>query len=90
MLGRLQGSLEKPVQEGLVIVGNMTVGGTISKVEELANILQVCVDAGAKKILLPAPSAGDFYTVPSDLIVKVQPIFYLDPIDAVYKALGVS
>ncbi|MEF7495270.1 protease Lon-related BREX system protein BrxL [Lysinibacillus sphaericus] len=90
LIGLCSGALEKPVQEGLVIVGNMTVGGTISKVEELANILQVCVDAGAKKILLPAPSAGDFYTVPSDLIVKVQPIFYLDPIDAVYKALGVS
>ena len=90
LIGLCSGALEKPVQEGLVIVGNMTVGGTISKVEELANILQVCVDAGAKKILLPAPSAGDFFTVPSDLIVKVQPIFYLDPIDAVYKALGVS
>ncbi|MEK5488195.1 protease Lon-related BREX system protein BrxL [Lysinibacillus sp. FSL M8-0355] len=90
LIGLCSGALDKPVQEGLVIVGNMTVGGTISKVEELANILQVCVDAGAKKILLPAPSAGDFYTVPSDLIVKVQPIFYLDPIDAVYKALGVS
>lgn len=90
LIALCSGALEKPVQEGLVIVGNMTVGGTISKVEELANILQVCVDAGAKKILLPAPSAGDFYTVPSDLIVKVQPIFYLDPIDAVYKALGVS
>lgn len=90
LIGLCSGALEKPVQEGLVIVGNMTVGGTISKVEELANILQVCVDAGAKKILLPAPSAGDFFTVPADLIVKVQPIFYLDPIDAVYKALGVS
>lgn len=90
LIGLCSGALDKPVQEGLVIVGNMTVGGTISKVEELANILQVCVDAGAKKILLPAPSAGDFFTVPADLIVKVQPIFYLDPIDAVYKALGVS
>ncbi|MEK4701023.1 protease Lon-related BREX system protein BrxL [Solibacillus sp. FSL R7-0668] len=90
LIGLCSGALEKPVQDGLVIVGNMTVGGTISKVEELANILQVCVDAGAKKILLPAPSAGDFFTVPADLIVKVQPIFYLDPIDAVYKALGVS
>jgi len=48
------------------------------------------VVSGAKKILLPAPSAGDFFTVPADLIVKVQPIVYLDPIDADYKALGVS
>lgn len=67
----------------------MTVGGTIEKVEELANVLQVCVDAGAKKVLIPAASVVDLQTVPADLLVKVQPIFYGDSIDAVYKALGV-
>lgn len=68
----------------------MTVGGTIAKVEEFANVLQVCVDAGAKKVLIPAASVMDLQTVPPDLLVKVQPMFYADPIDAVYKALGVN
>ena len=68
----------------------MTVGGTIEKVEELAYILQVCVDVGAQKVLIPDSSVVDFQTVPSDLLIKVQPIFYADPIDAVFKALGVS
>lgn len=90
LIGLCSGALERPVQESLVVIGNMTVGGTINKIEELANILQVCVDAGAKKILIPAASVVDLYTVPSDLIIKIQPIFYSDPIDAVYKALGVS
>ncbi|MCI0766552.1 protease Lon-related BREX system protein BrxL [Bacillus sp. TL12] len=89
LIGLCSGALEKPVQESTVVLGNMTVGGTIEKVEELANILQVCVDAGAKKVLIPASSVVDFQTVPSDLLIKVQPIFYSDPIDAVYKALGV-
>jgi ATP-dependent Lon protease len=62
----------------------------IEKVEQFANILQVCVDAGAKKVLIPTFSVVDFQTVPPDLLIKVQPIFYSDPIDAVFKALGVS
>lgn len=83
-------SLEKPVQESLVVLGNMNFGGTLMKVEEFANCIQVCVDGGAKKILVPATSIVDFQTVPSELLIKVQPIFYSDPIDAVFKALGVN
>src|SRR5699024_1805162 len=90
LIGLFSAAMEKPVQESTVIIGNMTVGGTISKVEEFANILQVCVDAGAKKILIPASQVADLQTVPDELIVKVQPIFYSDPIDAVFKALGVA
>ena len=52
-------SLKKPMQGSLVILGSMSIGGTIGKVEELANTLQVCFDAGAKKILLPMSSASD-------------------------------
>jgi ATP-dependent Lon protease len=90
LIGLCSGALEKPVLESTVVIGNMTVGGTIAKVEEFANVLQVCVDAGAKKVLIPASSVMDFQTVPADLLVKVQPVFYSDPIDAVFKALGVS
>lgn len=90
MIGLYSGALDKPVQESTVVIGNMTVGGTIAKVEEFANVLQVCVDAEGKKVLIPAAEVMDLQTVPPDLLVKVQPVFYSDPIDAVYKALGVS
>jgi len=90
LIGLASTAMNKPVQESTVVIGNMTVGGTISKVEEFANLLQVCVDAGAKKILIPASQVADLQTVPNELIVKVQPIFYSDPMDAVYKALGVG
>jgi ATP-dependent Lon protease len=90
LIGLCSGALDKPVQESTVVIGNMTVGGTIAKVEEFANVLQVCVDAGAKKVLIPAACVMDLQTVPPDLLVKVQPVFYSDPIDAVMKALGVS
>lgn len=50
LIGLCSGALDKPVQESTIVIGNMTVRGTIAKVEEFANVLQVCVDAGAKKV----------------------------------------
>lgn len=84
------GALERSIQEQMVILGSMSIGGTITKVSELANTLQVCFDAGAKKILLPMTSAADIATVPPELFTKFQTSFYQDPIDAVFKALGVG
>ena len=83
-------SLKKPMQGSLVILGSMSIGGTIGKVEELANTLQVCFDAGAKKILLPMSSASDIASVPSDLFSKFNISFYNNPEDAVFKALGIE
>lgn len=84
------GSLKKPVQSQMVVLGSMSIGGTITKVEELANTLQVCFDAGAKKILIPMASAADLSTVPSELFAKFQISFYQNAEDAVFKALGVE
>ena len=84
------GAMGKPSQSQLVILGSMSLGGTINKVEELANTLQVCFDAGAKKVLLPMASAADISTVPPELFAKFQMAFYQSPEDAVFKALGVE
>ncbi|NBG87682.1 protease Lon-related BREX system protein BrxL [Isachenkonia alkalipeptolytica] len=84
------GALKKPVQSQLVVLGDMSIGGTINKVEELSTVLQVCFDAGAKKILLPMASAVDIATVPPDLFAKFQVSFYQSPEDAVFKAMGVE
>lgn len=84
------GALKKPIQGQMVVLGSMSIGGTITKVEELANTLQVCLDAGAKKILLPMASAADLSTVPSELFAKFQISFYQSVEDAVFKALGVE
>ena len=83
-------SLHKPIQSQMCVLGNMSIGGTISKVEELANTMQVCLDAGAKKVLLPMSSAADIGTVPAELFAKFQTSFYTSPEDAVFKALGLE
>lgn len=72
------------------VLGSMSIGGTISKVDELANTLQVCFDSGAKKILLPMSSASDISQVLSELFSKFNIAFYNTLEDAVYKALGIE
>lgn len=83
-------ALRKSPVPQMVVLGNMSIGGTINKIEELANTLQVCFDAGAKKILLPMSAAADIATVPAELFAKFQTSFYISPEDAVYKALGIE
>jgi len=84
------GALKKHIQSQMVVLGSMSIGGTVNKVEELASTLQVCFDAGAKRILLPMASASEINTVPPELFAKFQISFYESPEDAVFKALGVE
>ena len=83
-------ALNKPTLSSLAVLGEISISGTIIQVEELANALQVCLDSGAKKVLLPITSAADLSSVPSDLIGSFNIIFYNSAEDAVFKALGVE
>lgn len=83
-------ALNRPTQSSLVVLGEISIAGTMIKVDELANALQVCLDSGAKKILLPITSAADIGTVPPELMGSFQIIFYQSAEDAVFKALGVE
>ena len=83
-------ALGKPVQSQIAVMGNMSLGGTIVQVRSLAESLQVAFDAGVKRILLPMSSVIDIPSVPGELFAKFQTSFYSDPVDAVFKALGVE
>ena len=83
-------ALGKSVVSSAVVLGDFSIGGTVMKVEELANTLQVCLDSGAKKVLLPIASAVDLGSVPAELIGCFNLIFYNSVEDAVFKALGVE
>ncbi|MCD7824849.1 MAG: protease Lon-related BREX system protein BrxL [Clostridiaceae bacterium] len=83
-------ALNKPTLSSLAVLGEISISGTLIKVNELANVLQVCLDSGAKKVLLPITSAGDLGSVPSDLVGAFSLIFYSSPQEAVFKALGVE
>lgn len=83
-------ALNRATLSSLVVLGDISIGGTLIKVDELANTLQACADCGAKKVLLPAVSMMDFATVPADLMTAFQLIPYQNAEDAVFKALGVE
>lgn len=83
-------ALGKPTQGSLVVLGEISISGTMMKVDELANALQICLDSGAKKVLLPSTSFVDFATVPPELMSAFQLIPYQSAEDAVFKALGVE
>ena len=90
IIAMCSGALNKPVQSQCAVLGAVSIGGTINKVEDLASTLQVCFDAGAKKVLIPMVNAADIATVPPELFAKFQIMFYSHAEDAVFKALGVQ
>ena len=83
-------ALGRSTLANLAVIGDISISGTLIKVDELANVLQVCLDSGAKKVLLPSTSFVDFTTVPADLMSAFQLIPYSSAEDAVFKALGVE
>jgi ATP-dependent Lon protease len=83
-------AMNKAVQPQMVVLGSMSLGGSMIPVESLAGSLQVALDAGAKRLLLPMASVGDIATIPGELFAKFQTAFYADASDAVFKALGGS
>lgn len=80
--------LGKPVQSQMVVLGDMSLGGSIKPVEHVPETLQVVFDAAGKRILLPMSSVNDISSVPGELFAKFQTSFYADPTDAAFKALG--
>lgn len=83
-------ALARPTQESMVVLGDITIGGNLEKAENLADVLQVCLDSGAKRVLLPIASAADLASVPAELMGHFNVIFYNSPEEAVAKALGVG
>jgi len=83
-------ALGKPALPSLAVLGEISISGSLIKAEDLANSLQVCLDSGAKKVLLPITSAADLGVVPPELMGNFSIIFYQSAEDAVFKALGVE
>lgn len=88
-IGLCSALAERSVIESLAIAGELKLSGTLGELTNLEDILRVCKNAGAKKVLLPMDSIKDIQSVSRELLNYVQPIFYNDPIDAAKKALDI-
>jgi ATP-dependent Lon protease len=90
LIAMLSAMLGKPTIESLVILGEMSIHGALLRVDSLAERLQLAMDNGAKRVLLPSENKRDFADIPSDILDKMQIIFYSDPINAAFRAMGLD
>ncbi len=79
-----------PPQPGLLVLGNMSVQGNVKAVRSLTEPLQVAMDNGAKRALIPIENKLQFLEVNPDVLEHVDPIFYGDLRQAAFKALGLT
>ena len=76
------------VQPGLLIVGDLSIQGNIKPLRSLTEPLQIAMDNGARKALIPIENRRNFLDVSADIMERVDPIFYGDPKTGASKALG--
>src|SRR5215204_1603381 len=78
------------VLAGLVVLGDLSIQGNIKPVRSLAEPLQVAMDNGARRALVPLENKRNFLDVSGDIVERVDPVFYSDPTTAAMKALGMT
>lgn len=89
-IGLCSAASGRPVIAGLVIPGILRLSGSLEPISNLADVLRVAKNAGAKRILLPMSSIADLQNVAPELIGAVSPEFYEtgDAVAAARRALG--
>jgi ATP-dependent Lon protease len=78
-----------PVAPGLVILGDLSIMGNIKSVYSLAEPLQISMENGARRALIPLENKRNFLEVSGEIVERVDPIFFSDPLAACNKATGV-
>jgi ATP-dependent Lon protease len=86
----LSSVLARPLVPQLVILGDLTIHGVLMRVDSLADKLKTAMDAGAKKVMIPTENKRDFADLPADIIDKLQIVFYSDPTNAAFRAMGLE
>jgi ATP-dependent Lon protease len=79
-----------PALAGLLVLGDLTIQGNLKAVRSLAEPLQIAMDNGARRALISIENKRHFVDVSADIMERVDPIFYGDPLAAANKAVGVS
>lgn len=78
------------VLAGLLVLGDLSIQGNIKSVRSLSEPLQVGMDNGARRALVPLENKRNFLEVSGDIVERVDPVFFSDPMTAAMKALGMT
>jgi len=87
-IGLISAILGRQIGGGLIILGQMSIHGVLSRVEGLGDKLRIAMDSGAKRVMFPTENRRDFAELPAEIIDKLQIDFYSDPSQAAFKALA--
>lgn len=79
--------LKKSVRGGLVVVGEITLGGTIEPIHNAVTLAEMAVEKGAQSLLLPVTCRRQLFDLSDDMATKLNIEFYQDGRDALLKAL---
>ena len=79
--------LKKSVRGGLIIVGEINLGGSIETVHNPVNIAEIAIEKGATALLVPVACRRQLYELSDDMATKVDIQFYSDARDALMKAM---
>lgn len=79
--------LRKSVRGGLIVVGEVTIGGTIEPIHNAVTIAEMAVEKGAQSLLMPVSCRRQLFDLSDDMATKLDIEFYQDARDALLKAL---
>jgi ATP-dependent Lon protease len=79
-----------PARAGMLVIGDMSIQGNIKAARSLVEPLQVAMDNGARCALIPGENKRAFLEVNTDVIDKIDPIFYNDVKTATFKGLDLN
>jgi ATP-dependent Lon protease len=83
----LSAASNRSIKGGLVALGQMSIHGVLSRLDNLGDALRVAMEAGARQVLIPTTTAADLGSIPGELLDKLWLEFYSDPMAAAFKAL---
>jgi len=81
---------KNPPQPGLLVLGDISIQGNLKAVRSLVEPLQVAMDNGARRALIPIENKRNFFDVSAEILEAIDPIFYGDMRQAAFKALGLN
>ena len=79
--------LKKSVRGGLIIVGEINLGGSIETVHNAVSMAEIAVEKGATALLMPVACRRQLFDLSDDMATKVDIQFYSDARDALLKAI---
>jgi ATP-dependent Lon protease len=81
------GLLKKSIRGGLIVVGEINLGGSIEPIYNAVNIVELAIEKGAQVVLMPVSCRRQLIDLSDDMATKVDVQFYSDARDVLLKAL---